>query len=126
MLSGYHGEDKMSNDDSVYRSDAEAMRSKVSSLMEENDELRSEIERLQSLVDADNKAIVFCPIEEDEECELDSDKSKWYISLLQFTQFIFLIFAYFTFDKFYLFAISILVLFISFLLVLTFIYKEKL
>jgi regulator of replication initiation timing len=116
----------MSNDDSVYRSDAEAMRSKISSLMEENDELRSEIERLQSLVDADNKAIVFCPIEEDEEYETDSDKSKWYISLLQFTQFVFLIFAYFTFDKFYLFAISILVLFISFLLVLTFIYKEKL
>ena len=116
----------MSNDDSVYRNDGEAMRSELLKLIEENEQLKLEIERLQSLIDCDNKGIVFCPIEEDEEYELDLDKSKWYISLLQFTQFIFLIFAYFTFDKFYLFAVSILVLFVSFLLVLAFIYKENL
>jgi len=116
----------MSNNDSVYRNDGEAMRSELLNLIEENEQLKLEIERLQSLIDSNNNGIVFCPIDQDDEYELETEKVKWYIPLLQFTQFIFLLFAYFTFDKFYLLAVSILVLFVSFLLVLTFIYKEKL
>jgi hypothetical protein len=53
----------MSNDNSVYRNDNDSLRSRVVALTEENEELRSEIERLQALVESENKAIVFCPVD---------------------------------------------------------------
>jgi regulator of replication initiation timing len=64
--------DKPKLNDAVYRSDVEAMTANISVLTQENQELRSEVERLQSLIDEKGNAIVYCPVDYEQEYEQET------------------------------------------------------
>jgi hypothetical protein len=50
-----------------YRNENEAIQMKMEALTIENNDLRQELERLQSLFDNKNNAIIMCPIDNDED-----------------------------------------------------------
>ena len=117
----------MSNDNSVYRNDNDALRSRVVALTEENEELRSEIERLQSLVESENKAIVFCPVddEDDDFQENLNRKFNFGIHLAYITQFIIFIFGAAILEPKYYFLVSVAGMCASFITVILFLYRER-
>ena len=112
------------NDDSVYRSNNQALHSMVEALTIENNELRSELERLQSLFDADNKAIVFCPIDPDYYQSQKQTFDLWPVISVIF-QFCIIVFAFGIADPKYYFLLSLAAIISIFIMVLRHIYKEQ-
>jgi hypothetical protein len=117
----------MSNDNSVYRNDNDALRSRVVALTEENEELLSEIERLQALVESENKAIVFCPVDDEDEDfqENLNRKFNFGIHLAYITQFIIFIFGAAILEPKYYFLVSVAGMCASFITVILFLYRER-
>lgn len=113
------------NDDSVYRNSNEALHSMVEALTIENNELRSELERLQSLFDADNKAIVFCPIDPDYYQQQHTKPKTDLLPVISVIfQFCVIVFAFGIADPKYYFLLSLAAIISIFIMVLRHIYKE--
>lgn len=113
------------NDDSVYRSNNEALQSMVEALTIENNELRSELERLQSLFDADNKAIVFCPVDTDYYQQHTKPKTDLLPVISVIFQFCVIVFAFGIADPKYYFLLSLAAIISIFIMVLRHIYNEQ-
>lgn len=114
------------NDDSVYRSRNQALQSMVATLTEENQELREELERLQSLFDADNKAIVFCAVDTDYYQQQHTKPKTDLLPVISVIfQFCVIVFAFGIADPKYYFLLSLAAIISIFIMVLRHIYKEQ-
>lgn len=112
------------NDDDVYRSNNQALYSMVEALTIENNQLRSEIERLQACFDADNKAIVFCPVDTDYYQQHTKPKTDLLPVISVIFQFCVIVFAFGIADPKYYFLLSVAAIISIFIMVVKHIYKE--
>lgn len=113
-----------------YRNENEAIQMKVEALNIENNDLRQQLEQLQSLFDNNNNAIVMCPIENDDDVEPSPKdetvrKIAVILNLLQGLVFFSLIIGYFTVDPDYFYAVILSAFFINVCTVLIFLYSRQ-
>jgi len=113
-----------------YRNENEAIQMKMEALIIENNDLRQELERLQSLFDVHGKAIVVCPIDEDHEIEdfepRDESLRKIGIFLTLVQGFLFFVLLTGSvFDKDYLYAAILSAFFINVVAGIAFLYSRQ-
>jgi len=113
-----------------YRNTEESMELQIQSLIQENNELHSEIQRLQSLFDVHGKAIVVCPVDEVHEIEdfepRDESLRKIGIFLTLVQGFLFFVLLTGSvFDKDYLYAAILSAFFINVVAGIAFLYSRQ-